>query len=81
MIISRPPSKFDRHYGTRRAKRFRDAFSVLFGLSLLAVAVVGVDPLFSHTRLKLGPLLITTFLAAIFLAVALSFHLRYRSRE
>ncbi len=74
-------SKFDRHYGTRRAKKLRDAFFILFALSLLAVGVVGLDPLFSQARLKLGPFLATGFLSIIFLAFALNFHLRYRSRE
>ena len=81
MVTARPPSKFDRHHGTRRAKRWRDAFFVLFGLGLLVVAVLAVDPMFSHAQLKWWPLLFAGFLSTIFLAVALSFHLRYRSRE
>jgi hypothetical protein len=74
-------SKFDRHYGTRRAKRWRDAFFVLFGLGLLVAAVLVLDPMFSHAQMKLWPLLVMGFLDTIFLALALSFHLRYKSRE
>jgi hypothetical protein len=45
------------------------------------VAVLVLDPMFSHTQLKWWPLLVMGLLDTIFLAVALNFHLRYRSRE
>lgn len=75
------PSRFDRHYGTRTSKRWGDLFSVLLGLSLLVLAVLAVDPLFSRKSLRLGPLVAVGVLCTIFFVLALSFHLRYRSRE
>ena len=81
MVIPRTPSRFDRHYGTRRAKRWRDVCLVLLGISVLVLAVVGLDPLFSHEPLKTGRVLLIGLLATIFLALGLSFHMRYKSRE
>jgi len=75
------PSKFDRHHRTRRSKRWRDRFLILSGLGILVTAMLALDPLFSHAPLMLWPTLFAGFLSTIFLAFALSFHLRYRSRE
>lgn len=75
------PSKFDRHYGTRQAKRWRDVLAIMLGFCLLVVAVLLVDPLFSRKSLRLGPLLVVVALCTILFVLALSFHLRYRSRE
>lgn len=74
-------SAFDRHYGTRTSKRRRNVCLVLLWLSLLMLAVVAVDPVFSHKPLQIGYLFSVGLLCAVFLALTISFHLRYRSRE
>ena len=79
--LGETPSKFDRHYKTRQAKRWRDAFAILLGLSLLVLVVLALDPLFSQHSLHVGRLIGVVLFCAVFLVVTISFHLRYKSRE
>ena len=76
-----PPSKFDRHYNTRLNKRWRDISLILAGLTLLILIIVAIDPLLSGGPTRLGTLSLFAFLFFVFVAFAMTFHLRYKSRE
>ena len=81
MVTPRTPSKFDRHYTTRQNKRWRDISLILAGLTLLVVVLIALDPLVSGGASSPRALIFFGFLLFVFLSFALSFHLRYRSRE
>jgi hypothetical protein len=74
-------SNFDRLADLRRNRMWRNACSIVAGLSFLLAVVVGLDAMVSDSPLKLGYLFVFGVVFIVSSSFAAYYHLRFMSRD
>lgn len=78
---SRGPTPFDRLYGPRRNKKFRNISLITAGVTGFTAIVLLLDTELSGQPLKEMPLFIAGLLSFLCTGLSIYFHMRYLSRD